>query len=55
MTVSCFGGMWTIAGDYRALSDAVTLTFSETAISVPLSRIYRRVEMTDATGEAPVG
>ena len=44
-------GPWAIAGDYRALTDTVTLSFGETNVAVPLSRIYRRVEIPDALAE----
>jgi Uma2 family endonuclease len=49
-------GPWTIAGDYRALTDGLTLTFGETTITVPLDRIYRRVlppESPDADAAVP--
>ena len=39
------GGLWAIRGDYRALSDALTLTLAETAVTVPLARIYRNVPL----------
>jgi Uma2 family endonuclease len=37
------GGLWAIVGDYRALTDSLTLTFGEASVPVPLSRVYRRV------------
>lgn len=46
------GGLWAIAGDYRALTDTVTLAFSETTLSLPLSQLYRRVTFPDATAAA---
>lgn len=44
-------GLWVIAGDYRTLTDIVTLTFGETKLALPLSRIYRRVDMSNTTPE----
>jgi Uma2 family endonuclease len=34
-------GIWAILGDYRDVSDDLTPTLNETAIAVPMSRIYR--------------
>ena len=42
-------GVWTIAGDYRAMTDNLRLTFSETTVQVPLERIYRRVAFPEPT------
>ena len=39
--------VWAVRGDYRALSDAVTLRFGETSIAVPLSRVYRNVPLIE--------
>ncbi|MBC8134953.1 MAG: Uma2 family endonuclease [Fibrella sp.] len=48
------GGIWAIIGDYRELSDNLTLTFGEDSIAVPVSRIYRNLAFPssiDSTGE----
>jgi Uma2 family endonuclease len=37
------GGLWAVVGDYRSLTDSLTLTFGETVITFLLERIYRRV------------
>ncbi|MBC7808722.1 MAG: Uma2 family endonuclease [Akkermansiaceae bacterium] len=40
------GGIWAILGDYRDLSDSLTLTFGETSATVPVSRIYRNLSFS---------
>jgi Uma2 family endonuclease len=47
------GGLWAIVGDYRALTDSLTLALSETTVIVPLTQIYRRVGFPDTTSDTP--
>ncbi len=49
------GGLWAISGDYRELSDSLSLTFGEATATVPLARIYRNVAFPSPdTENAPV-
>jgi Uma2 family endonuclease len=47
-------GVWTIAGDYRAMTDHLTLALGETTVRVPLERIYRRVAFPEPTSEETI-
>ncbi len=46
------GDVWAILGDYRDLSDILTLSFGETTVPVPLSPIYRNVPMPSPATQA---
>ena len=37
------GGLWAIVGDYTQLTEGWKLTIADTAITIPLAEIYRRV------------
>lgn len=44
-------GFWSIVGDYTSLDDVLLLTLNAATISVPLTRIYRRVTFTEAISD----
>lgn len=48
-------GLWAIVGNYRSLSDAVSVVIDGKTATVPLSTIYRQVVFPEPDEDAPGG